>query len=229
MKKYVIVGLGRFGQSVAMNLAKLGKDVIAIDKSPIKVEEIADFVFQAASCDATDEKNLRDLGLRNADVAIVSVGEDISSSILITMTLNDLGVKKIIAKALSPMQGKVLVKVGADRVIYPERDMGERLAKKLASPQLFDLIELTSSHSIIEILTPESFVGKTLNTLSLRKKYKINVIAIKRNIPELSENGATSFEENILLSPGPDEEIMKGDILVILGESDKLRIIEHLK
>ncbi len=229
MERFVVIGLGRFGQSVAINLAKLGKSVVAIDKDPQKVEEIADFVFQAAACDATDEKNLRDLGLRNADFGIVSVGEDISSSIMITLTLKEMGIKKIISKALTQLQGKVLIKVGADRVIYPERDMGERLAKRLASPQLFDLIELTSSHGIIELLAPESFIGKRLDKLDLRKKYGVTVIAVKRNIPELKENGSTSFKENMILSPGPDFEVLLGDIMVILGKSDNLEKIRKVK
>ncbi|NIA22595.1 MAG: TrkA family potassium uptake protein [Proteobacteria bacterium] len=229
MERFVVIGLGRFGQSVAINLAKLGKNVIAIDEDPQKVEEIADFVFQAAACDATDEKNLRDLGLKNADVGVVSVGEDISSSILITLTLKEMGIKKIISKALTQVQGKVLIKVGADRVIYPERDMGERLAKRLSSPQLFDLIELTESHGILELLAPESFVGKRLDQLELRKKYGVTVIAVKRNMPELKDDGSTSFKESMILSPGPDFEVLLGDIMIILGKSKSLDKIKKVK
>ncbi len=226
---FAVIGLGRFGQSVAVQLARMGMDVIAIDKDEEKVNEISNIVNHAVQLNATNETSLIEIGMSDVDVAVVAVGEDIASSILICSYLkNDMKIKKVVAKAKDNKHGDVLSKLSVDSVIYPERESGERLAKTLVSPNIFDLIDLSESHSILEIRTPESFVEKTLMELDLRKKYKITVIAIKRKTPTIKENSLSGFYEETIISPTPDERIIKGDILVIVGEKNNLEIIKKM-
>ena len=156
------------------------------------------------------------------------MGETIEDSIMITLTLKDLGIKQVIVKAQNDLHAKILKKVGADRIIFPEREMAERLAESLASPKIFDFIELSKTHGIIELVTPKKFVGKTLSDLKLRKKFKVSVIAIKRKIPFAKSDGSTDFKDELVIGPGADDEITNGDILVILGHYDDLSKIEKV-
>ena len=178
-KQFVVIGLGRFGASVAKTLYSLGNDVLVIDKDEDLIQDISDSVTHAVQMDATDENALRTLGLRNFDVAVVTIGANIQSSVMVTLLVKELGVKYIIAKGNSDLHAKVLYKIGADRVILPEKDMGVRVAHNLVSDNILDHIELDPEYSIVEIVTPTSWVGKTLVDLELRARYEITVLAIK--------------------------------------------------
>lgn len=216
MKQFAIIGLGRFGMSVAKNLSDLGHEVLAIDNCEEKVNEASQFVTHAVIADALEEENLKALGLRNFDVVVVAIGEqDIQANILVTVTLKELGVKQVISRAQSDRHGKVLTKVGADKVVYPEKDMGLRLAHSLVSPNVLDFIELSPEHSITEVVTPAKFIGKSLAQLNLRAKYGITVLAIKTDI-------------DILVAPGAQQVIRQGDILVALGKNDCLVELEEV-
>lgn len=209
-KQFAVIGLGRFGKSVARTLSTLGYDVLAIDSSEHEVQEIANDVAHTVQLDARDEDALKALGIRNFDVVIVAIGEDIQSNILVTVILKDLGVKYVVAKAQNHIHGKVLKKIGADRVIYPEKDMGIRLAYNLATSNIMDIIEMSEDYSIIEIAAPSRFVNKSIGELNLRANYGINVIAIKKN-------------DSIIAAPGANTVIEENDILIILSKKEALR------
>jgi trk system potassium uptake protein TrkA len=185
-------------------------------------------VSQAVVMDATDEKSLRELGVQEFDTAIVSMGETIEDSIMITLTLKELGVKQVIVKAQNDLHSKILKKVGADRITLPEREMAERLAQSLASPKIFDFIEVSDTHGIIEMVVPKKFANKTLTELNLREKYRVSVIAIKRKLPYSKPDGTTDFREEFIIGPGGTDETISGDVLILLGRNEDLDKIKKL-
>lgn len=212
-KQFVVIGLGRFGASVAKNLYALGNDVLAIDMNEDLVQEISDNVTHAVQVDATDENALRSLGLRNFDVAVVTIGANIQASVMVTLIIKELGVKYIIAKGNSDLHAKVLYKIGADKVVLPEKDMGVRVAHNLVSDSILDYIELSQDYSVMEISALTEWIGKNLNELRLRSEYGINVMAIKK--------GGT-----INISPTAEDIVEYGDIIVAIGSTDELRKLE---
>jgi len=203
-KQFVVIGLGRFGTSVAKTLTSLGHEVLALDKDEHTVHDIMNDVTQAVQADAREEDTLRALGVRNLDVAVVAIGDDLEANILITLMLKEMGIPYVVAKARSVQHGKVLEKIGADKIVYPEQDMGIRLANNLIRTNVMDFIELSLDYSIFEIISPTKFVNKTIGNLNLRALYKINVVAIKKG------------KEKIVIAPGPEEMIEEKDILVIV-------------
>ncbi len=209
MKQFVVVGLGRFGASVATTLAENGHDVLAIDRDPEKVQAISADVTHAVEADATDEDALKTLGVRNFDVAVVSIGDNVSANILCTLILKELNLPYVIVKAPDTLHGKVLSKVGADRIVYPERDMGARIAQNLISSNVLDYIEFAPEYGVIEILAGDKMTGKSLKELELRASFDVNVMAIKRG-------------EDIHISPGADDKIEAGDKLVLMGKNENL-------
>lgn len=214
VRQFAVIGCGRFGSSVAKTLYGLGYDVMAIDRNEDVVQSMADSVTHAIQADGTDEASIKALGIRNFDVVVVTIGSDIQSSILITLIVKELGVKYVIAKAQNELHGKVLYKSGADRVVFPERDMGVRVAHNLVSSNILDYIELAPDYSIMEISALEEWEGKTLLDLNMRGKYGINVMAIKHGT-------------EINISPRASDAIYKDDILVVVGNNDDLRRIER--
>jgi len=208
-KQFVVIGLGRFGTSVAKTLAQLGGDVLAIDRSETAVQVVANSVTHAVQADAREEETLKALGVRNFDVAVVAIGDDIQANILITLMLKELGVKMVVCKAMNHLHGRVLEKIGADKIIYPEKDMGVRLAHNLVKHNVMDWIELSSDYSVVEITVPQKFVGKTLGELDLRVKYGINVIAIKKH-------------NSIVVTPGAKERFEQNDVVIIVSKNELL-------
>ena len=193
----------------------MGNDVLAIDKDEDIVQEIADSVTHAVQLDATDENALRALGIRNFDVAVVTIGDNIQSSIMATLLVKELGVKYIIAKGHSDLHAKVLYKIGADRVVLPEKDMGVRVAHNLVSANILDYIELSEDYSVMEIQVLDEWSGKTLNELRLRSKYGINVMAIKRG-------------DEVNLSPSAEDIIEDNDVIVAIGSAEDLNRLEGM-
>jgi trk system potassium uptake protein TrkA len=208
-KQFIVIGLGRFGSSVARTLYANNTDVLAIDSDGAVIQEIADDVTKAIQADATDEIALRDLGIRNFDVAVIAIGSDIQSSIIATLLVKELGVKYIIAKALNDKHSKILYKIGADRVILPEKDMGMRVAHNLISTGILDYIELSPDYSIAEITCPQEWQGKTLAELNLRVTHGINIIAIKRG-------------DAINISPGANDTVQSDDIAVVIANANEI-------
>lgn len=221
MRQVAVIGLGRFGYSVAETLIKKGCEVLAIDSDAAKIEAVSDFATYAVECDATDEKALKAVSTQSVDTAVVSIGENIEASILIVMALKELGVKQIFAKAVTPTHGKVLENLGVNRVIYPERDAAIRLAQGLIVPRVLEYLELAPGYSISEFLVPEKLCGKTLRDNSIRTQYKVSVIGIRRKVPKLIK-GKLEIEEMFNIHPSADDRIEKGDILVVIGRNENL-------
>ncbi len=214
MKQFAVIGLGRFGRSIAVTLAKMGYDVLAIDTNEEKINNIIEYVTHAVQVDAMDEQAIKALGLRNFDVVIVAIGQDIQSNILVTVMLKEMGVKKVVAKAITELHVKVLERVGADKVVYPERDMGIRVAQALVSKNILDQINIHPDYSILELIAPQEMVGKSLAQSAIRMKHGVTVLAIRRG-------------DHVIISPGAGQLIKEGDIMVIVGRNDKLRDLEE--
>ena len=211
MDSFLIVGMGRFGNSLAMELSRLGHDVLVIDKSEERISSIADHVTHAVIGDAKDENVIRSLGVRNFDVAIVAIAENIEDSVLVTIMLKELGVKKVIAKAQSYLHMKVLDRIGADMTVFPERDMGKRLAQRLSATNIIDFIELSEDHSIVETETPHSWCGKSLGELNIRGEYGLNVIVARDKLAK-----------DIIVSPNASYVIKDGDVLIVIGANEDI-------
>jgi len=209
-KQYAIIGMGRFGSSIANKLYEAGNEVLGIDMNEDRIDESKEFVTSAVIADTTEESALREIGIRNFDVVVVAIGNDIQASILTTLILKELGVNYIVAKALNRHHGNVLEKVGADKVVYPERDMGERVAHNLMSPNVLNYIEVSKNYSIEEIQIPSPMAGKNLRELDIRARYNLSVIAIKSG-GEISVN------------PSPDQVINENDVLLMIGENARLK------
>ncbi|MFW6287195.1 MAG: potassium channel family protein [bacterium] len=214
MKQFIVVGLGRFGSSVAKTLTENDYNVLAIDTDEERVQLIANEVTHAVEADATDEDALKTLGVRNFDVAIVSIGDNIHANILATLILKELGVPYVVVKAQDALHGKVLSKVGADRVVYPERDMGVRIAHNLISSNVLDYIEFAPDYSIVEIIATDNMEGKSLKELQFRSNYGVNVMAIKRG-------------KELNVTPGANDKVIEGDVLIVMGKNENLDKLKH--
>lgn len=202
--QYVVIGLGRFGIALTKCLFAEGAEVLVIDRDPEKINEIDAYCTQAVCADATDERVLAKLGVRNLDVAIVCIASDIESSIFVTLLLKQLGIPKIIAKAQDAKHKHVLEKIGADYVIVPEEEMGEKLAVSLVKPNMIEVLSLSNQFRIVEIRTPQKWQGKSLLELNLRTTERISIILIKRG-------------ETVIAPPTAECVLLPDDILVIAG------------
>ncbi|WP_409290390.1 potassium channel family protein [Peribacillus sp. SCS-37] len=213
---YAVIGLGRFGLSVAKRLYEAGQEVLGIDMDEERVEDAELSVTHAVVADTTEEESLKSIGVRNFDVGIVAIGSDMQSSVLTVLLLKEQGVKKVIAKAVDRHHGKVLEKVGADWVIYPDRDMGERVAHQLLSPNVINYIELSRDYHIEEVKVPQSMDGKKLGELDIRAEYNITVIAVV-------DDG------DIIVSPPADQVITRDNIMVVIGHRNDLESFTKAK
>ena len=213
-KNVIVLGLGRFGYAVATKLFEKGVYVTAVDSNYKKVEKIANFVSSAAQGDITEEVAMKSLGINNYDVAIIATGTDIEASIEATLICKDSGVDKVIAKATSQSHARILKKIGADQIVYPELDTGERLARSLAGSNLLELVQFSNDFSLIEIKAHEDWIGKSLIELDFRKAYKMNVVAFER-------------DGQMLMDIDPSTEIRKGDVLVLIGDNENAKALEE--
>ena len=211
-KQYLVIGCGRFGSSVAKKMCQLGNEVMVIDKDEDSINNIAELVTHTAIVDVTEERDLKSIGLGNFDVVIVAISSDVRASIMATVMAKEMGVPKVVCKAKDELQAKVLYKIGADKVVFPERDMGIRLAYNLASENILDQINLDPEYSIMEIVTPQNWVGKTIIELNLRAKYDITVLAVKT-------------QSGLKVMPSPNYKIQEKNILIIIGNTDKISYI----
>ena len=216
MKTYLVVGLGRFGVAVALKLQELGNEVMVIDENEDRVQKLSSQVTYAVVGDARDEDVLESLGVRNFDCAVVAVGEDLAASVLITLNLKSLGVPQVICKAQDDLQKRALEKIGADRVVIPEREMGMKLAQNLVSSSVLDYVELSRDCGIAEIMTPRSWVGKTLPEVDVRRKYGVTVAALRK------------MDGDLTVFVGSDYALSAGDVLVIVGSNEDLDQVQKL-
>lgn len=223
MKKqtFAVIGLGRFGGSVCKTLADAGQEVLAIDKYESRVNDYKDIATQAVVADAQDEDVLRSLGIRNVDHVIVAIGEDIQASILVTLMVKEQGVKYVTVKAQNEYHAKVLEKLGVDRVVHPERDMGVRIGRSLTSKNMVDYLDLDANFKLAEILiTNPEFVGKSLAEMDFRDRYGLNVIALAHSMQEmvLPSAGDVLTENDSILVAGPTRAIDKFEELMQKGK-----------
>ena len=208
-KSFAIIGIGRFGTSVALTLSLMGHEVLAVDTSAAAIDSIADRVTHAIVADATDERVLRRIGIAEFDAVVISVAADIRASILTAMLSKELGAKRVVAKAADDLHAKLLIKAGADQVVQPERDSGVRLARSIAVDSVLDYFALTDDVSINELRLPYSWAGKSLVQLGIRTRYGVSVIAIKRG-------------EKMIVAIDPNSALEQGDVLVLLGSNHEL-------
>lgn len=215
--KFAIIGLGSFGSNVAKTLYERGFEVLAIDKDKDKTEAAKSFSSHAVQMDSSDSENLQAVGIQEMDVVVVSLGPEMEASILTVLHLHELGVKRIVGKALTEDHGRILEAVGATEVIYPEKDMAIRTAFKLTSPNILECLPLMSGVSIQEIAPPEKFIGKSLKEIDLRNKYGVQVIAVRELVPE-----RTTY------IPKADFVIKDSDVLIVMGDEKKLEKLTSL-
>ena len=211
-KQFAVFGLGSFGESVAVELQNLGCEVVAVDKNMDRVEHISNSVSYAMQADIGDPEFIRSLGMRNLDGVIITVAENLEASIMATMVCKEIGVPYIVAKTKNERHATVLEKIGADSVIYPDKEMGIKLAKNLMSANFTDWISLSPDYSIMEVLTPREWVGKSLKELNVRGNYGLNVVGIKNN-------------GRVEVNPDPNEKLTKDMLMILVGANADLRKI----
>ncbi len=216
MRQFAVIGLGRFGFSVAKTLSDKGHQVLAVDKDEELVQEVSEFVTEAVQVDSTDEKALKAVGIMNVDIAVVGIGTNLEASVLTTLILKELGIQHIVARAVTDEHGKVLEKVGATKVVFLERDMGSRIANSLVSPSILEHIELSPESSIMETVPPKEFIGKSIRDLDVRAKHGLNIIAVRKK-------GSSQDEKNELdVTPKADYVVKQGDVFVLIGSNENL-------
>ena len=214
MKMYVVVGLGRFGQSIAHRLCELGNEVLAIDKNSELVQQISNFVTHAVVADAQDADVLRALGVRNYDCAIVAIGKDLAASVLATLNFKEMGIPLVVCKAHDENHRKVLEKIGADRVVVPEQEFANKLAQGLSTANVLEYIELSADYGISEFTAPAAWDGKSLRQLNVRARVGVNILAVRRG-------------EKIQVSPDADYVIAKGYTVGALGAYQALSAVQQ--
>lgn len=218
MKSFVVIGLGRFGSAIARELSALGHEVLALDTNEDRVAQVADHVTHAVTGDARNMEVLRALGVKDFDCAVVAMGSDVGNSALITLNLKELGLKQVVCKAQSHTHSKVLEKIGADRVVFPEYEMGVKVAQGLSSSNVLNFIEFSDDYGIVELAAPKSWVGKTLRELDVRNAHHVTIIALRRGA-----GGALD------VSPRADVPLEGGDNIVALGRSEDINRLHEVK
>lgn len=216
MRQFAVIGLGEFGWSVAKTLSEKGHQVLAIDKDEELVQEASEFATEAVQVDSTDEKALKAVGIMNVDIAVVGIGTNLEASILTTLILKELGIQHVVARAVTDEHGKVLEKVGAERVVLLERDMGARIANSLTSPSILEHIELSPEFGIMETVPPKEFIGKSIRDLDVRAKHGLNIIGIRR------KDAGADGKEDLNVAPKADYVVKQGDTFVIIGSNENL-------
>ncbi len=215
MKSYIVIGLGRFGSELARKLCVSGCEVLALDNVSENVQHISNDVTHAAVADARDKEVLRALGAENFDCAIVAIGGNLADSVLATMNVKELGIPKVVCKAHDETHRQVLLKLGADQVVIPEKEHAARLARSLSSHNVLDYIELSSDYGIIEVPAPKNWVGKSLKELNVRAKLGVNILAVRQ-------------DNHVNVSPAADYAIAQQDVLVVLGDTVALEKVQKL-
>ena len=216
-KQFAVIGLGVFGSTVATALSKFGYEVLAIDRDIVCVDRISHFVTKAVQADGTDLEELRSLGLSEFDTVVVAIGNHLEESMLTVMNCKELGIPFVVAKAKNKQFMQILTKIGADRVIRAEKEMGERVAKSLVRKNIIDIVEVDDDYSIIEMKAPASWVGKTIKNLNVRAVYKMNILAVRYK-----------DSDKLVLSVEPDYQVQKGDQFLVLGETKTIEKYDYL-
>jgi len=209
-KEFVVIGMGQFGSSVAKTLANAGATVMAVDKDEKYLEKVASYVTHAVCADVSNPEAMKQLGIQNYDGAIVGIGDDLESSVLVTLQLKEMGVSFVMAKAVTDLGGRILQKVGADKVIFPDREIGIRIGNEIMNGNYFEAIEVSEEYSIVDLTVPHAWIGKTLRDINIRSQYGVNVIGI-RGIDKVNIN------------PEADYKLQEQDILIVLGHNGEIQ------
>ena len=225
MGRFAIIGLGRFGKRLAMLLSDAGADVIAIDRQKELVETVRDRVALAVCLDSTNADALRAQGIDRVDVAVVGIGAAFEENALTTAILKQLGVRRVISRATTSIRGQILMRIGADDIVNPEREAAERWSSRLISPKIMERIELAAGYSLSQVAAPASFHNKTLEDLAIRKKHNVNVVAIRRDVEQIDADGKKTTSQQIISVPMPDSVIAPGDVLLLIGSDQAIEAI----
>ena len=217
MRQIAVVGLGKFGTAIVKELTVQGAEVIALDRRKDAVEAVRNSVSYAASLNATDENALRGVGIQNVDVAVVCIGDDVEANLLATLLLRKMGVKRVWSRAISPLQQEILRRLEVESIMNLEEEMGRTVARSLVSTSIAKHIPLGKGYGVAEIPVPEEFIGQTIRRLAVRSKFNLNIVAIRKPVPEITEAGERMFGETIENIPEPDVRFEQGDILVVVG------------
>lgn len=212
-KRFLVIGLGRFGASVALALTNEGQHVYSVDINPERVDELAPVLHRVVRADATDSAALKALRVAEFDVVIVAIGDNVEASVITCLNCKDLGAKTLVAKAQDEAHGRVLERLGADRVVFPQRDMGARVAYNITAGGIIDFIRLSEQYGMAELSAPETLVNHTLKELNLGHRFGVNVLAIRRG-------------RRVIVSPGAEERITDGDVLVVIGDAKGISRIQ---
>lgn len=213
-KQIVVFGIGRFGSALAKTLAEMGHEVLAVDRDERRVTAIAPYVTNAIQME-NDEESMRSLGIRNFDAVVVGIGDDLQHSVLVSLMCKEMGAKYLVCKATDAMHAKVLLKLGADKVVFPERDMGERVAHSLVNPHVVDLINLKDDYQISYLCCPPAWVGRSLKDVDVRKHYKVSVLALYR-------------QDEMIMDLSAETRFNKGDNLLVLGHKRDIERLENM-
>ena len=216
MKSFAVLGLGRFGKELALQLSRGGAEVLAIDRERKIVDEVADEVTRAVTANRRDKDTLQELGVAECDEVILSVGSDLAASVLAVVNLKALGVKHLICKAYDEVHRDVLLKLGADQVMIPEQEFAAKLAAQMISPRLRDQIQLTEEYVIEEVAVPESWIGKTLGEMNIRSRFDVTVVTVRHG-------------EKVVAAPGAGERLTAGDVVLLLGEKKAMSAVHKLR
>lgn len=230
MSLYAVIGLGQLGAAVASQLTDGGGEVIAIDRDVGRVEAIKDKVARAMALDATDERALRASGIADSSTVVLALGENqLEEAVLATMLLRDLGVGRIIARAGTDVQAKVLQRLGVSRVVFPERQIGTQLARQILMPSVREIVPLAEDASLAEVEVPRAWVGKNLAELKLRAQYSVNAVALRRKHDAVQDDGTSHEIESVVSNVGPETIVEKGDVLVVVGTDEAVRALSQVK
>ena len=228
MKQFLVIGLGEFGREVARTLTSEGAEVIAVDLDMKKVEDIKDEVAQAVCLDATDEEALKSLRLEGIEAAVVAMGESKEAAILVTTILAELEVARIVTRAFDPLHGRILKRVGAERVIYPEIQIAQQVAKNLIARTILEQVTLAENHSLVEMVADSSFWNKTIRETEIRSQYNLLIVGILRTIPEVKDGGEVFERTRFISTPTPSEKIQEGDRLLVVGHDNNIERLAQL-
>jgi trk system potassium uptake protein TrkA len=225
--KYIIVGMGNFGGFLASRLTEMGHEVIGVDSSEVKIEQVKDKITHAILMDATDSVTVKTLPYKDADAVIITIGENVGASIMVTAIFKQLNVERLISRSINDVHETVIKAIGVSEIVHPEEDSAERMAKRLQMKNVLDSLDLSDDYNVIEVKTPERYIGMTLEQTNLRKEYKVTVITIIHEIERTNMLGKKSIIKKVVGVVNGDTKIESGDILVLFGlAKDIQRILE---
>lgn len=223
MERFAVIGMGRFGSRLAKLLTDAGAEVIAVDRRNDLVELMRDDVSRAVCMDSTDEETLKNQGIDEVDTAIVGIGTNFEAAVLTTVLLKQMGVSRVITRATTAIRGQILIRIGADDIVNPESESADRWRTRLVAPTMIEHVELSEGFSLVQVVAPKPFVGKTLGEIDMRKNHHVQVIAVRRKAEDTDADGKRRTQEIVISVPTADTTIKNDDVLLLIGADEALR------